>query len=38
MEYEIVNLEEKIAVGLSARTSNASPDMGAVIGGLWNQF
>lgn len=38
MKYEIVTLEEKIAVGLSARTNNASPDMGAVIGGLWNRF
>ena len=38
MKYEIVTLEEKIAVGVSARTSNASPDMGAVIGGMWNRF
>lgn len=38
MDYEIVTLEEKIAVGLSARTNNASPEMGAVIGGLWNRF
>ena len=38
MEYEIVTLKEKIAVGVSARTNNASPDMGATIGGLWNQF
>ncbi|MEY8428658.1 GyrI-like domain-containing protein [Lachnospiraceae bacterium 46-15] len=38
MEYEIVTLEERIAVGVSARTNNASPDMGAVIGGLWNCF
>lgn len=38
MEYEIVTLKEKIAVGISARTNNASPDMGAVIGGLWNRF
>lgn len=38
MDYEIVTLEEKIAVGISARTNNASPDMGAVIGGLWNRF
>lgn len=38
MEYEIVTLEEKIAVGISARTNNASPDMGTVIGGLWNRF
>lgn len=38
MDYEIVTLEEKIVVGLSARTNNMSPDMGAVIGGLWNRF
>ena len=38
MEYEIVTLEEKIAVGVSARTNNTSPDMGAVIGGLWSRF
>lgn len=38
MEYEIVTLEEKTAVGISARTSNLSPDAGAVIGGLWNRF
>lgn len=38
MDYEIVMLEEKIAVGISARTNNTSPDMGAVIGGLWNRF
>ncbi len=38
MEYEIVTLKEKIAVGISARTNNLSPDMGAVIGGLWNRF
>lgn len=38
MNYEIVNLNEKILVGLSARTNNASPDMGEVIGGLWRKF
>lgn len=38
MEYEIITLEEKIAAGISARTNNQSPDMGAVIGGLWNRF
>ncbi|MCI8332222.1 MAG: AraC family transcriptional regulator [Clostridiales bacterium] len=38
MNYEIVTLEEKIAVGVSARTSNMSPDAGAVIGGLWQRF
>lgn len=38
MKYEIVTLEEKIAVGLSGRTNNLSPDMGAVISGLWNRL
>lgn len=38
MNYEIVTLKEKIAVGISARTNNTSPDMSAVIGGLWNRF
>ncbi len=38
MNYEIVTLEEKITAGIAARTSNTSPDMGAVIGGLWNRF
>lgn len=38
MNYEIVNLEEKIVVGLSARTNNSSPDMGQVIGGLWQKL
>lgn len=38
MKYEIVTMKEKIAVGISARTNNASKDMGAVIGGLWNRF
>ena len=31
MEYEIVNLDEKILVGASANTSNSSPDMSNVI-------
>lgn len=38
MEYEIVTLKEKIVAGISARTNNTSPDMGAVIGGLWSRF
>ena len=38
MEYEILNMEEKKAAGLAARTNNTSPDMGAVIGGLWQRF
>lgn len=35
MNYEIVKLEQKTVVGVSAITSNADPKMGAVIGGLW---
>ncbi len=38
MQYEIVNLQERAIVGLTARTNNASPDMGDVIGGLWSRF
>ena len=38
MEYEIVTLKEKIAVGISAQTNNTASDMGTVIGGLWNRF
>lgn len=38
MDYEVVKLEEKTVVGLSARTNNTSPDMGQVIGGLWGRF
>lgn len=38
MKYEVVELEEKTVIGLSARTNNSSPDVGAVIGGLWTRF
>ncbi len=38
MNYEIVTLNEKIAVGISARANNNAPDVCAVIGGLWNRF
>lgn len=38
MNYEIVTLEERIAAGVAARTSNQDPNMGAVIGGLWERF
>ena len=38
MDYEIVTLEERIAVGISARTNNTSPDMETIISGLWNRF
>lgn len=35
MNYEIVNLEQKIVVGVSAATSNDDPDMSKIIGDLW---
>ncbi len=35
MKYEIVNLEQKTVVGISAITSNSDPKMGEVIQGLW---
>lgn len=38
MNYEIVTLEAKTVVGLTARTANNDPQMGAVIGGLWQQL
>ncbi len=38
MNYEVVNLEEQMVVGLTARTKNSNPDMGMVIGSLWNSF
>jgi predicted transcriptional regulator YdeE len=38
MKYEIVKLEKKKIVGITARTGNAAPDMQAVIGGLWQQY
>lgn len=38
MNYEIVNLEEKIVVGVSAITSNDDPKMGQVIGELWEKL
>lgn len=38
MKYEIVELKEKIVVGVSAITSNDSADMSAVISGLWEKL
>ncbi|WP_040949751.1 GyrI-like domain-containing protein [Gorillibacterium massiliense] len=38
MNYEIVNLEQKTVVGVSAITGNADPKMGEVIGGLWERL
>lgn len=38
MNYEVVNLEEKIIVGITARTGNNDPDCQKIIGGLWQDF
>lgn len=38
MNYEVVNLEEKIIVGLQTRTGINDPECQAKIGGLWNSF
>lgn len=38
MNYEIINLTEKTVAGLAGRTNNASPEMGMVIGGLWQKY
>lgn len=38
MNYEIVTLQEKIVVGVTARTSHTDPQCQQVIGGLWQKF
>ena len=38
MEYEVVELTEKMIAGTAARTSNESPEMGEIIGGLWGKL
>lgn len=38
MNYEVVELKEKVVVGLSVRTSNKDANMTQAIGGLWQQF
>lgn len=38
MNYEVVTLNQKTVVGVSAVTSNSDPDMGKIIGGLWDKF
>lgn len=38
MNYEIVNLEEKIVVGVGAVTSNQDPKMTETIGKLWHDL
>ena len=37
MEYEIVNLDKKIVVGVGAYTSNDDPNMGQVIGDFFRK-
>lgn len=38
MNYDIVFLDQKTIVGVSAITSNSDPKMSAVIGGLWEKL
>lgn len=38
MKAELVTLNEKLVVGLKARTNNTSPSMPKIIGGLWQKF
>lgn len=38
MEFETVMLQERKVAGYTTRTNNASPEMGTVIGGLWQKF
>ncbi len=38
MNYEVVELNDKKIVGLTARTSNNDEHMTEVIGGLWKHF
>ena len=38
MEYEVVELTEKMITGTAARTSNERPEMSEIIGGLWGKL
>lgn len=38
MYYEVVTLKDKLVVGITERTNNASPDMEAKISQLWQRF
>lgn len=38
MKYEIVKNEAKTIVGITAETANDDPNMGVMIGGLWQKF
>lgn len=38
MNYEVIELKEKIMVGVSAQTSNNDPNMNSIIEGLWKKL
>ncbi|RDU22027.1 GyrI-like domain-containing protein [Anaerosacchariphilus polymeriproducens] len=38
MDYKVIELKEKIVVGLSARTKNSDENMTNIISSLWNDF
>lgn len=38
MNYEIINLQKKDIVGITARTRNDDEKMGEIIGGLWSDL
>ncbi|NBH35514.1 AraC family transcriptional regulator [Clostridiaceae bacterium] len=38
MKYEIVELKEKIAIGVSVQTGNVDPNLAAALGGLWDRL
>lgn len=38
MNYELVTLNEKVLVGISATTGNSDPNMSNIIGGLWERL
>lgn len=38
MNYEVVNMKEKVFAGIADITNNSSPDMGAKIGTLWQKL
>lgn len=38
MNYEIVDLKEKIVAGITIRTNNSDPNMPKAIGGAWYKF
>ena len=38
MKYEVVNLEEKVMVGLCKRTKNTAPDMAESINRMWQRL